>query len=223
MDVSILFNPGLYQIKCLKNNKVYIGESSNILHRLGRHCADLENNRHDCRELQKDFNKYGKFSFTFSSLEQMTETSFSTYQYKEVIFRQKKETEVIQKIPEKLRYNKTRFNESFYAQGVKINNQNFPSLSNAATLLKESRTNLVRKCLDQKNSKYLFVTSNLTQKYVFRKSVSCEIEGVFYPSLAQAGKVLHLNHKTIKNRILSKKYPTYVFKVDRSNDYPEKE
>ena len=28
-----LFNPGLYKIPCLKNNKIYIGESSNVSNR----------------------------------------------------------------------------------------------------------------------------------------------------------------------------------------------
>ena len=32
----------------------------NILSRLGRHSDELLNNKHDCLELQKDFNKYGK-------------------------------------------------------------------------------------------------------------------------------------------------------------------
>ena len=69
MDISDLFNPGLYLITCLKNGKVYIGESSNILSRLGRHVDNLENNRHDCVELQNDFNRFGKQYFKFESLE----------------------------------------------------------------------------------------------------------------------------------------------------------
>ena len=69
MDISDLFNSGLYKITCLKNNKIYIGQSSNVLSRLGRHADNLENNRHDCLELQKDFNKFGKRFFKFESLE----------------------------------------------------------------------------------------------------------------------------------------------------------
>ena len=68
MDISDLFNPGLYKITCLKNNKIYIGQSSNVLSRLGRHSDNLENNRHDCIELQKDFNKFGKKFFKFENL-----------------------------------------------------------------------------------------------------------------------------------------------------------
>lgn len=60
MDISNLFNPGLYKITCLKNNKIYIGQSSNVLSRLGRHVDNLEKDRHDCLELQNDFNEYGR-------------------------------------------------------------------------------------------------------------------------------------------------------------------
>ena len=60
MDISSLFDPGVYKITCLKNNKISIGMSSNVLSRLGRHTDNLENNRHDCLQLQQDFNQFGK-------------------------------------------------------------------------------------------------------------------------------------------------------------------
>ena len=216
MDVSILFNPGIYQIKCLQNNKIYIGESSNLFSRIGRHCDNLENNRHDCFALQNDFNKYGKKAFVFLILKQ-------GLSYQNDIIRKNEERKLIQNISKKFRYNSIEFEQSFYAQGVKINNKIYPSLNNAAIELNESRTNIVRKCIDEKNTKYVFIKSTLGQKYSFKKACPCKIEGNFYKSLAQAGKALNLSHKTIKNRILSKKYPNYVFKVNRSNDYPIEE
>nr|AOC61647.1 putative GIY-YIG homing endonuclease [Gloeotilopsis planctonica] len=51
--------PGLYQIRCLKNDRVYIGESECCLYRLGGHLKDLRNRRHHCLPLQKDFLLYG--------------------------------------------------------------------------------------------------------------------------------------------------------------------
>lgn len=53
------FALGLYRIICLKNNKIYIGESSCCLERIGQHLSDLMGNRHRCKPLQNDFNKYG--------------------------------------------------------------------------------------------------------------------------------------------------------------------
>jgi group I intron endonuclease len=69
MDFSSLFTAGIYEIRCLKNNKVYIGESANLLSRLGQHSDTLKNNRHDCFDLQQDFNKYSKTDFVFKVLE----------------------------------------------------------------------------------------------------------------------------------------------------------
>ena len=68
INVTILFCPDTYKITCLKNERIYVGESQNVLHRLGRHTADLQENRHDCAELQQDFNKYKKNAFKFESL-----------------------------------------------------------------------------------------------------------------------------------------------------------
>lgn len=45
--MDVLFNPGIYKITCstLKNNKVYIGQSNNLLVRLGRHAEKLQVSR----------------------------------------------------------------------------------------------------------------------------------------------------------------------------------
>lgn len=65
MDISFLFQPGLYKITCLKNSKVYFGESANLFARLGQHTQSLEAQQHDCKALQTDFNRYGKKNFRF--------------------------------------------------------------------------------------------------------------------------------------------------------------
>lgn len=57
MNFSELFNPALYKITCTVNQKQYIGESSNLFNRFGRHTDTLEKNRNDCVEMQRDFNK----------------------------------------------------------------------------------------------------------------------------------------------------------------------
>lgn len=61
-----LFNfckPGLYEIKCIKTNKVYIGQSENCAYRIGRHFNDLKEKTHHCEPLLDDFLKYGKNTF----------------------------------------------------------------------------------------------------------------------------------------------------------------
>lgn len=61
---------GIYQIKNLKNNKVYIGQSKNIYSRWTDHRAHLNVGTHDNDYLQKSWNKYGESCFEFTILEE---------------------------------------------------------------------------------------------------------------------------------------------------------
>lgn len=211
MDLSDLFNPGLYKITCIANQKQYIGESSNVLGRLGRHTDSLQKNRNDCAEMQKDFNKQSKKNFIFTALE-----VDSKYGNKDL--RKQKETFLIQQIPEKLRYNQFEAPEYSTSRGIQIRGQVYPSLSNAAKVLQESRTNIFRKASNSQNLDYVFLTQeensvfnfNSQQEQKFRKSYSCIIDGCFYKSLNEAAKDLGIHHKTVKNRILSNKWPNYL-------------
>ena len=60
---------GIYKIKCLKNNKVYIGQSVNIMQRWYVHKTKLRANKHDNIYLQNAWNKYGERNFEFSIIE----------------------------------------------------------------------------------------------------------------------------------------------------------
>lgn len=55
--------PGLYEIRCLKNNMVYIGQSTNCVYRIARHYNDLQKHIHHCEPLLEDFIKYGSKAF----------------------------------------------------------------------------------------------------------------------------------------------------------------
>lgn len=59
---------GIYCIRCLKNNKTYIGEASSLLERASRHFSLLKNGYHECLSLQKDFCFYGPACFKFEIL-----------------------------------------------------------------------------------------------------------------------------------------------------------
>lgn len=58
-------NIGIYMIKNLSNNKVYIGQSSDINRRWKDHKTKLKNNTHCNEHLQKSYNKYGEKSFQY--------------------------------------------------------------------------------------------------------------------------------------------------------------
>nr|YP_636225.1 putative site-specific DNA endonuclease [Tupiella akineta]AAV80647.1 putative site-specific DNA endonuclease [Tupiella akineta] len=212
MDVSSVFTAGIYGIRCLKNNKFYIGELANLLSRLGRHSDDLQNNRHDCFELQQDFNKYSKTDFVFKVLEFGSE-----FQIKKK--RKISENEYIIKIKPLFRYNKPK-NQSwnFYSQKVLIKGTVYQSLREAAIGLKESRTNLMRKLGDLKNLDYQLLETTGYKK----RSIACQITNVKYLMLSEAAKTLKQSPTTIKKKCKSEEYPNSIFlnENDRSNDYP---
>lgn len=57
---------GIYMIKNLSNNKVYVGQSVNINKRWNDHKSKLANNKHENLHLQGSYNKYGEDCFEFS-------------------------------------------------------------------------------------------------------------------------------------------------------------
>jgi group I intron endonuclease len=61
---------GVYKIENIKNKKVYIGSSKNILVRFSQHKKSLENNKHHSSKLQRSYNKStDKSVFIFEILE----------------------------------------------------------------------------------------------------------------------------------------------------------
>ena len=66
-------NCGIYKITNLKNNKAYIGQSTDIKRRWINHKLELKNNSHRNSHLQNAFNKYGEEAFEFRILEETFE------------------------------------------------------------------------------------------------------------------------------------------------------
>lgn len=60
---------GIYIIRNLTNNKVYIGKSKNVNQRKNAHFSALKLNKHNNQHLQNSYNKYGKDNFEFDILE----------------------------------------------------------------------------------------------------------------------------------------------------------
>lgn len=59
---------GIYMIKNMSNNKVYIGQSTNIDKRLNAHKYKLNKNKHENSHLQNSYNKYGSDMFVFTKI-----------------------------------------------------------------------------------------------------------------------------------------------------------
>lgn len=59
---------GVYEIRCLENDKIYVGQSTNVYNRICNHKAKLRSGVHVNRGLSLDYNKYGESRFTFTIL-----------------------------------------------------------------------------------------------------------------------------------------------------------
>jgi hypothetical protein len=65
IDLTPYAVPGIYEIRCIPRNRVYIGD---LLVRLGKHAASLTQNQHDCTDLQQDWNQFGLQGHSFRIL-----------------------------------------------------------------------------------------------------------------------------------------------------------
>jgi len=72
-----LNQPGIYYIKCLINNKMYIGLTNNLRKRFNIHKHYLRNNKHDNPYLQNSWNKHGENNYLFGILEYCNEDLLS--------------------------------------------------------------------------------------------------------------------------------------------------
>jgi group I intron endonuclease len=64
---------GIYQIRNLINNKIYVGSSINLKNRKNTHFHKLRKNSHSNLHLQNAWNKYGENNFIFEILEECKE------------------------------------------------------------------------------------------------------------------------------------------------------
>lgn len=62
-------NSGIYCIRNLSTNEIYVGSSSNLKKRKREHFNYLKNGVHHSRYLQRSYNKTGSYNFVFSVLE----------------------------------------------------------------------------------------------------------------------------------------------------------
>lgn len=69
VNMEEFYSSGIYCIKNTNSNKIYVGSSKNMYHRLARHKSDLKKQKHGNPILQNSFNKYGEENFEFSVLE----------------------------------------------------------------------------------------------------------------------------------------------------------
>ena len=76
---------GIYCIKNIINNKVYIGSSNGILNRWASHKYYLKNNIHKNPHLQNAYNKYGSENFVYEIIKECKESDLISEEDKNII------------------------------------------------------------------------------------------------------------------------------------------
>lgn len=64
---------GIYQIRNITNNKVYVGSSKNMANRRSTHRFNLRRGTHHSTKLQKAWDEFGERNFIFETLEIITD------------------------------------------------------------------------------------------------------------------------------------------------------
>jgi hypothetical protein len=72
---------GVYQIRNLVNGKVFLGSSKNLPGKINGQRFQLEAGSHMNKELQRDFDRYGKKEFAFEVLDYLEPGKEHLYDY----------------------------------------------------------------------------------------------------------------------------------------------
>ena len=190
MNLIDYVNAGIYQITCLKVNKKYIGESQNILERLGKHTSTLNRQTHDCLSLQNDWNKYGKEQFKIQIL-------FIGKKWEDLEKRKNMQDSIIEQLPLIERYNLPS-NEQIYQQVIEIDSVQYNSIAQAAQSQELSETTIRRRL---NSTEY----PNYSRKEI-KKGRRISIEGNIYPSINTVVQLgLANNRSQVYRRVQSQK------------------
>ena len=206
--------PGIYRITCLINKKVYIGESNNVLSRARSHVDSLNKNQNEVFEMQKDYNSFGRNSFTFHIL-------FSGLEWENETKRREKEKEkeiLLSYKPEQV-YNLHPTSELVESKNFRIvceiNGVQYESVSRAAKQTKE-KDQIIRMKLNNKHPGYIVI------KKVVQGYTPVIIDDQEYPSIQAVVKAnLAKDRFEVMRRLKSPKWEKWYYKYGKRKSGPE--
>ena len=74
---------GVFQIRCLTNEKVFVGSALNLPGILNRHKFALQQGGHQNKALQADWKALGEANFVFEILDELTPREDPAYDYRD--------------------------------------------------------------------------------------------------------------------------------------------
>lgn len=187
---------GIYLISCIKKEKYYIGESTNVSSRLCAHKNKLKRNIHENKELQSDFNQYGENNFVFQKLifgnglgkdqrlklETIILLTLKPEQRYNIFINWKKRDEIINPFFGKKHSDEARQTQSFAKKGK------------VSPFKNKTQSNQIKIMLSQINSNKTSIER--------RKPVL--IDSIYYESISEASQKTGLNRRLIRERCHNK-------------------
>lgn len=175
---------GIYQIRNIQNNHLYIGSSRNIFNRWAGHRLALKKNIHHSQYLQRAWNKYGKENFEFTVLQEIQNLSELTMI----------EAQYIKDLKPSYNIYKETGNQSYLKSSLK------------AQIKRKDRLEILRKRLQietitivQETDKTQSSFNNIkNQKPIYRFTPDTIFE---YQSIAQAAKILNISLPALAKRV----------------------
>lgn len=194
--------PGLYEIHCKVNDKRYIGESANVLDRLGKHSRQLLEGRADCKQLQVDWKRFGPDQFEAHIL-------FIGPEWREKDIRRQKETDIVSSSEPNQVYNehasKRRIHIENYRVVCKINSQRYESIAEANRITGESESR-IRAKLAQNFENYTIIEKI---KHGYEPIIANDI---YYDSIKAAVEAGEVRTRSMAyRRLQNKKYKDWNY------------
>jgi hypothetical protein len=204
--------PGLYLIYCLENHRFYVGESSNVVVRLGNHYQELTNQTLPCSALLGV--NLGQEKFRFLVLD-------AGPQWNDLALRKKKEQEIIQ-------LNLTRVYNQVDPRATARASER-PVLRNGTLYAKSvaeasrksliSPTHLCRHLINTNNTEWAY--DNVEGDFVGHGSARpVSVNGEPFRSIRQAALRLKVDRKTLRKILDEERDPNifWITKEDNSLD-----
>lgn len=177
----------VYIIKCLINDKVYIGRSQELDKRWRAHKNMLRGNKHNNISLQEDWNKYGEDNFIFKSI-------YKTESLEDSIKIEQNEIDC--------NLNKYNISDAKMGGDTFTNNPRKEEISKLKSIASSGK----------RNPMYgVPKTDYMIQKTKEANSKKISIEGVEYSSMTEASKALNIGITTISYRLKSKGFSDWNY------------
>jgi predicted GIY-YIG superfamily endonuclease len=206
---------GIYKITCIKNNKVYIGQTDCFVRRCFQHLKLFKDKKHNCLKLQEYVTIYGLDSFKFEII--VKENNFKK--------RLQLEKKYIKNTLETLLYNpikKHNFKTNpRVAQRIKIHDIIYPSIREASRQINESTRNIGLKLNDISNTNYQRLDYH---KNIYFDTYKVKInDNIFESTRSVVNAGLAKTTRQVRDRCKSKNWSNWELIENRSNDYPARE